>query len=158
GIPDCCGECPAEARRHRSEFCQLMGNMSMKTKPMAVALLACLFGTAGAQAQPARPGAELACYAPWDSGTIYEGDAQVSEAGRNFVAKHRTQGNRPSENVGDEASGQPWSGGYACGAPMVERAPIPDKYKRMARSMMPATSEPPPASLPSDFIETQIAH
>ncbi len=128
----------------------------MKSTVFAAVLLACAMGPASAQDH--RPGAELACYEAWDATRVYEGDAQVSDGGRNFVAKYRTQGNKPAQNSGADDSGQPWSGGYACGAPMVERAPIPSKYLRMARSMVPADGPIATASLPTNFIETQVAH
>lgn len=129
----------------------------MKTQLLMAALMAGLWAAPASAHEP--PGKELACHPAWEAGHAYEADDNVSEAGRNFTARYRTQGNRPGANSGDDASGQPWTEGYACGAPMVERAPIPAKYLRMARSLQAAVpGVTPESSLPANFIETQIAH
>ncbi|KAF0813852.1 Glucan endo-1,3-beta-glucosidase A1 [Andreprevotia sp. IGB-42] len=65
------------------------------------------------------------CYAAWNSGTAYNGGAQVSYANRNYSAKWWTQGNVPANSTGD---GLPWNDLGACGGgsnPTAAPTPTP---------------------------------
>ncbi|HYD79264.1 MAG TPA: carbohydrate-binding protein, partial [Paucimonas sp.] len=56
-----------------------------------------------------------ACYAAWNSGTVYTGGNTASYNGVNYTANYWTHGQNPSTNNGGAGSGQPWTSNGACG-------------------------------------------
>ncbi|KAF0813858.1 Glucan endo-1,3-beta-glucosidase [Andreprevotia sp. IGB-42] len=108
-------------------------------------------------APTATPG--TGCYAAWNSGTAYNGGAQVSYASRNYTAKWWTQGEIPPNSTGD---GKPWNDVGACGnsgvtpvpttkpttAPTATPTAVPTKAPTAVPTVAPTTA-PVPTGIPT---------
>ncbi|WP_374705047.1 glycosyl hydrolase family 18 protein [Andreprevotia sp. IGB-42] len=95
-------------------------------------------------APTATPVPSTGCYQAWNSGTAYNGGAQVTYNGRNYTAKWWTQGNIPSSSSGE---GQPWSDQGPCGITPTA-TPVPTTTPRPTATPVPVTGTPAPTATP----------
>ncbi|SMC18340.1 Chitodextrinase [Andreprevotia lacus DSM 23236] len=89
------------------------------------------------------------CYAAWDSSKAYNGGAQVSYAGRNYVARWWTQGDIPASNT---AEGRPWNDAGSCGTALPTATPMPTATPRPSATPAPTpipTATPRPTVTPT---------
>ncbi|SMC17838.1 chitinase [Andreprevotia lacus DSM 23236] len=104
-------------------------------------------------APTATPVPNTGCYQAWNSGTAYNGGAQVTYNGRNYTAKWWTQNNIPSSSNGD---GQPWTDNGPCGGvttaptatPVPTATPAPTATPKPTATPVPVTGTPVPTSTP----------
>ncbi|SMC16362.1 chitinase [Andreprevotia lacus DSM 23236] len=92
-------------------------------------------------APTATPAPSAGCYQAWNSGTAYNGGAQVTYNGRNYTAKWWTQNNIPSSSNGD---GQPWTDNGPCGS--VTPTTAPTTTPKPTTTPVPVTATPVPVT------------